>query len=152
MKPSSPGLVPRPNARLRHFLLVLKVVWLKFYFIYLKAMAVTLNLIDILQFCKSELTSRCFREGEQVLLAKHLVAIGKSHLSKPTVIKVHALCLQTSALASAPHNLTATLLRQDQVFNIKEAECSCAAGLSGCKHIMAMLLHMNRYVCKLEAG
>jgi hypothetical protein len=82
-------------------------------------------------------------EGEAVLNAGHIVCCGVVSRDENNVT-IFALCLQTSALQSDPHELNGKI-------NIGSSEkrisvrCSCKAGLSGyCKYCIAILLHIYK--------
>ena len=84
---------------------------------------------------------RCWEEGEAVLKAKHIVTcgvVGKSN----SELKIMALCAQTSCLRAKPHEIVVTVTQTG--FKIS---CSCKAGQSQrCKHCVAVLLYLNRFV------
>jgi len=90
---------------------------------------------------------RSLIEGEAVLEAKMLVAVGRLRREDEdfvNILKVWALCLQTSALFSNPHELNVHIdlakLGKDRV---QYLHCSCTAGESAkCKHLIALLLHL----------
>ncbi|XP_037514033.1 uncharacterized protein LOC119390500 [Rhipicephalus sanguineus] len=88
----------------------------------------------------SEKRIRCLVEGEEVLNAGHLICCGVKACSVRAV-SVQALCLQTSHVRGKPHEV-------EFVFDVSshiKGHCSCKAGNSErCKHIIAMLLHVNR--------
>lgn len=82
--------------------------------------------------------------GEAILNAGHLILCGISDKTK-TLLKLFALCLQTSALASHPHEISASFSVVNNNINILKATCSCKAGLGGkCKHVAATLLFCTR--------
>lgn len=82
--------------------------------------------------------------GEAVLNAGHLILCGITEKNKK-LFNLFALCLQTSALQSSPHEISASLNILNNNINISKATCSCKAGLGGrCKHITATLLFCTR--------
>jgi hypothetical protein len=84
------------------------------------------------------------REGEEVLCAKLLILCGVTKVVE-TRHEIFGLCLQTSALSSAPHEIKGQLSVEDNNVKVDNFSCSCKAGLSGtCKHISVCLLHCSR--------
>ncbi|KAM7287829.1 uncharacterized protein ISCGN_031520 [Ixodes scapularis] len=83
-------------------------------------------------------TSRCLNEAEDVYYAGHVVECAVSTIfgSRATFL---AFVLQTTAIAGAPHEVKITICRSE----VDQASCSCKAGNFKCKHIVAVLLHIN---------
>lgn len=103
-----------------------------------------LTLASVFSYLKCNVESRCMVEGEQLLNAKHVILIGTASETETTK-DIFALCLQTSALKSGPHEIKGKLLIEDKKVAISSFTCSCKAGLSGtCKHISAVLLKCTR--------
>ncbi|XP_067143340.1 uncharacterized protein [Centruroides vittatus] len=103
-------------------------------------------LSEILKYAACSSSSRNFIEGEQLLLAGHVILCGIIEKNEQDR-SVHfcALCLQTSALTSVPHRITGFLKFIDLSYKIDSITCSCKAGQSGkCKHCLAVLLFLNR--------
>ncbi|KAL4084972.1 hypothetical protein QTP88_027831 [Uroleucon formosanum] len=94
--------------------------------------------------------ARCVSKGEEVLNAGHIILCGIKIIIE-SKIYLYALCLQTSALISHPHEINGSIemekLKNDINYKIKLVEflCSCKAGASGCcKHISAYLIQCTR--------
>ncbi|KAM7315455.1 uncharacterized protein ISCGN_005238 [Ixodes scapularis] len=83
-------------------------------------------------------TSRCLNEAEDVYYAGHVVECAVSTIfgSRATFL---AFVLQTTAIAGAPDEVKITICRSE----VDQASCSCKAGNFKCKHIVAVLLHIN---------
>ncbi|XP_040078639.1 uncharacterized protein LOC115318349 [Ixodes scapularis] len=83
-------------------------------------------------------TSRCLNEADDVYYAGHVVesAVKTVH---DCVFTFLAFVLQTTALGSAPHEVRITV----KMSEVDQASCSCKAGNYKCKHIVAVLLHIN---------
>lgn len=65
-------------------------------------------------------------------------------ISCSTKYKILTVCLQTSDLKSVPHEISGEISISGA---IESMACSCKADLgSACKHIVAVLLHCNRWV------
>ncbi|XP_075737092.1 uncharacterized protein LOC142776738 isoform X1 [Rhipicephalus microplus] len=91
----------------------------------------------------SEKRVRCLIEGEEVLNAGHRICCGVKACNIDAVA-IQGLCLQTSHVREKPHELELVF---DVNSRIKD-HCSCKAGnAERCKHMIAMLLHVNRYLC-----
>jgi len=94
---------------------------------------------------------RPIREGEQVLEAGFIVAIGLKG-KKNDELHVQALVLRTKGVSSKnPYNIEVwvDLSKQHGSRVVKDSspECECPAGASEkCKHIMAVLLYLARYL------
>ncbi|KAH1000571.1 hypothetical protein HUJ04_012880 [Dendroctonus ponderosae] len=111
-------------------------------------LSVFLLLRTVFAYLNAHAESRCVVEGEELLNANHIMLIGITSETDATK-GILALCLQTSALKSVPHELKGTLGLQENNIEIKTFKCSCKAGLSGtCKHISAVLLKCTRACCK----
>ncbi|KXZ75579.1 hypothetical protein TcasGA2_TC031789 [Tribolium castaneum] len=71
-------------------------------------MAMLLRLGTILKYLNGTADSRCVVEGEEIISAKLLLCgVTKIECSKYSIA---GLCLQTSALSSAPHEIKGELL------------------------------------------
>ena len=80
-------------------------------------------------------------EGERVCKANHIVFCGfvSRNSNKMDLL---ALCLQSSALQAMPHEIKITINT-----GAIECMCSCVAGKLGrCKHSVAVLIYLSRYV------
>jgi hypothetical protein len=91
---------------------------------------------------------RPYKEGEAVLDANHIICCGYKSKSS-TELLVNAVCLKTSALMQPPHNISISLkiLQDDRNVCISSCYCGCKAGSGNCKHIVAVLMLLNRFVC-----
>lgn len=108
-----------------------------------------LSLVDCLQYIGGSTNSRCVYEGEEVLNAGHIILLAKINTSDENKLHLCALCLQTSALASNPHEIKGTLLTSGEKVTVADIYCTCKAGLSAkCKHISAVLIKCTR--CKMS--
>ncbi|XP_029840535.2 uncharacterized protein LOC8052905 [Ixodes scapularis] len=87
---------------------------------------------------KAHETSRLLLEGERVLEAGHVFSCSVKKLAGDCCALV-GFVLQTSALSSDPHEVEVTLNGR----NVGDTSCSCKAGNYKCKHLVAMLLHIN---------
>lgn len=111
----------------------------------------SLSIIEYMRYLGGNNSSRCVYEGEEVLAAGHIVLCGKLNTSTEEQINICALCLQTSALNSNPHQISGILHNISGKFEIKEMICSCKAGNSGkCKHISAVLIKCTRCISITE--
>ncbi|XP_029843622.2 uncharacterized protein LOC115326830 [Ixodes scapularis] len=83
-------------------------------------------------------TSRCLIEAEDVYYAGHVVecAVETAHGDRYTFL---AFVLQTSAISGAPHEVKVAVCRSEA----DQASRTCKAGNYKCKHIVAVLLHIN---------
>ncbi|CAG9769675.1 unnamed protein product [Ceutorhynchus assimilis] len=103
-----------------------------------------LSLAEYMSYIEATTSSRCLIEGEEVLNAGHIVLHGRTDCS-PTSIKICAVCLQTSALQSHPHQITGELKISNGAAKIFNMHCTCKAGAGGkCKHISAFLILLTR--------
>ena len=83
---------------------------------------------------------RCWKEGEAVLYAGHILMCGVKVVSENDVT-ITSLCAQSSNVRGKPHEVGMKITR-----NGFSVSCSCKAGLSSkCKHCIAVLLYVNRY-------
>ncbi|KAM7303375.1 uncharacterized protein ISCGN_013336 [Ixodes scapularis] len=87
---------------------------------------------------KAHETSRLLLEGERVLEAGHVFSCSIKKVDKDCYTFI-GFVLQTSALTSDPHELEIALNGRD----VGDTSCSCKAGNYKCKHVVAMLLHIN---------
>uniref|UniRef100_A0A6P7G4C6 Uncharacterized protein LOC114335774 n=1 Tax=Diabrotica virgifera virgifera TaxID=50390 RepID=A0A6P7G4C6_DIAVI len=93
---------------------------------------IEVSLLDILKYIGD--TKRPLKEGEALLKAGHVVLCGKYNN------KLVGLCLKTTNLNGAPHEITVDVLRDEWV-----AKCTCKAGQGGmCKHVIAVLLQAQK--------
>lgn len=84
-------------------------------------------------------------EGERLMEGNMLVTVGKLGSSERNILKVWALCLQTSALFEIPHVIEVKLNLSSIYKRVKAISCSCKAGTSEkCKHCIATLMYLNR--------
>lgn len=103
-----------------------------------------LSLAEYMSYIQATTNSRCLIEGEEVLNAGHIVLHGRTDCS-PTSIKICAVCLQTSALQSHPHQITGEIKISCGAAKIFSMHCTCKAGAGGrCKHISAFLILLTR--------
>jgi hypothetical protein len=103
-----------------------------------------LRLATIFKYLEASADSRCVVEGEGVLLGKLLLLCGVTKIVDNRY-SVAGLCLQTSALKSAPHKINGELQLTGCEVEIHRFTCTCKAGLSGtCKHISACLFYCVR--------
>nr|CAI5831991.1 unnamed protein product [Callosobruchus analis] len=63
--------------------------------------------------------SRCFVKEEAILNANHIILIGTTNISE-VMVEVLALCLQSSALRSAPHEIKGKLSVIEQKVEIQQ--------------------------------
>lgn len=97
---------------------------------------VEISIVDILNYVEGR--QRPLKEGEEVFKAGHIILCG---LDGNDSNLIQSLCLQTSGVTEAPHEIKISLNEP------WTCVCSCKAGLSGyCKHIIATLIYINRYV------
>lgn len=102
------------------------------------------TLSSVFSYLQSTADSRCIVEGEALLNAKHIILIGTTK-ETDSHVEILALCLQTSAIKSSPHEIKGKLCIETGKINISKFTCSCKAGLSGtCKHVAAVLLKCSR--------
>lgn len=107
---------------------------------------ITLSLVEYINYVGGNTSARCVVEGEEVLNAGHIILHGRTDCS-PSYIKLAAICLQTSALQSEPHQISGELGILNGSAKIKSMVCSCKAGAgSHCKHISAFLILLTRCV------
>ncbi|KAK3910138.1 Hemogen [Frankliniella fusca] len=89
--------------------------------------------------------SRCLIEGERVLDGNMLITVGSTGLSDRKILRVWALCLQSSTLTAPPHVLELSLNLKTIYNRVVDISCSCKAGKSEkCKHCIALLMFLNR--------
>lgn len=94
---------------------------------------------------------RPIREGEEVLKSGLVISVGKKE-KKVTAVHVQALVLRTSGLSSQHPYLVQLWVDLSKDFgsrlvNEQFLECQCPAGQSQkCKHIVAVMLYLSRYV------
>lgn len=100
-----------------------------------------------MKYVKGTENSRCVYEGEEVVNAGHIILYGKTEESKNSM-KIVALCLQTSALNSAPHEVYGSLIiSPNNIVKIGHMRCTCKAGLGGtCKHVSGVLIQCTRCI------
>lgn len=103
-----------------------------------------LTLGSVFAYLNCDANSRCIVEGEQILNSNHVILMGTNQDNEDCK-DVFALCLQTSALKSCPHEIKGKLIVSSKKVTIEPFSCMCKAGLSGtCKHIAAVLLKCTR--------
>lgn len=103
-----------------------------------------LSLKNLFLYLEASPTSRCINEGESIINAHHIITCGILERTA-ILIKLFALCLKTSALLEAPHEIKGELKINNEDVQVVEFVCSCAAGLSKrCKHIAGVLLMCTR--------
>jgi hypothetical protein len=137
------ALLPDFNSYTARFCLCLCIVLLLVLSEFAGFVMAFLRLHKILAYVEATEESRCVVEGE-VLCAKLLILCGVTKVVE-TRNEIFGLCLQTSALSSAPHEIKGQLSVKDNNVEMDNFSCSCKAGLSGtCKHISACLLHCSR--------
>ncbi|CAI6376997.1 unnamed protein product [Macrosiphum euphorbiae] len=91
--------------------------------------------------CELHFNSRSAIEGEQILKSKQIVLCGKIEMA--SVTQISALIVQTSHLQDMPHSIFGELTKPE--VEIIKFKCSCKAGASECcKHVVAILLFLNR--------
>ena len=82
-------------------------------------------------------------EGEALFKANHVMLCGLQR-NEDYFVKILGLCLQTSAFDQPPHEINIQI-SQNEAKKTIECLCSCKAGNSKkCKHIVSVLLHINR--------
>ncbi|XP_025205530.1 uncharacterized protein LOC112601885 [Melanaphis sacchari] len=103
-----------------------------------------LSLSDVFKYAHCTPDTRNFVEGEQVLLAKHVILCGKIE-KDDGIISIKSLIIQSSHIRDMPHEITGKLHYENNKLHIIQFVCTCKAGASeSCKHIVAVLLHLNR--------
>ena len=103
-----------------------------------------LTLGSVFSYLNCNASSRSIVEGEENLNSNHIILTGITEENEDSK-DVYALCLQTSALRSCPHEIKGKLLISNNKVTISQFSCTCKAGLSGtCKHISAVLLKCTR--------
>lgn len=107
---------------------------------------VRLSIVEYMQYLGGTESSRCVQEGEEVVNAGHVITLGRINSVDMKNVKLCALCLQTSALNSAPHHINGMLHIEGRgTVKVINMNCSCKAGNSGkCKHISAVLIKCTR--------
>ena len=106
-----------------------------------------LRLSQIYEFAKANFNSRNMNEGEEVLKSGQVITVGcKKTENSDSTKHISGLVLQTSALKLFPHTVEGIINIIIESPIIQEMTCSCKAGLFGnCKHIVAVLLFLERY-------
>jgi hypothetical protein len=82
-----------------------------------------LRLHKILAYLEATAESRCVVEGEEVLCAKLLILCGVTKVVE-TRHEIFGLCLQTSALTSAPHEIKGQLSVKDNNVEVDNFSCT----------------------------
>ncbi|KAE9534085.1 hypothetical protein AGLY_008821, partial [Aphis glycines] len=101
----------------------------------------SLSPLRILTYANCSLNYRSAIEGEQILKSKQIILCGKIEMD--SVIQIRALIVQTSHLNDMPHSVFGELTKPEMEIII--FKCSCKAGASECcKHVVAILLFLNR--------
>lgn len=86
---------------------------------------------------------RPYEEGERVYNANHVLFCGITE-KKTNESHFIALCLKSSALSEAPHEIKVVLTKINKKLTIN-CHCSCVAGQLGkCKHSVAVLMYLSR--------
>lgn len=98
------------------------------------------KLLDIIDYVGDSV--RPIREGSAVHDAKHIVCIGYTS-RQPDYVEVTGYVRQSSHPSQIPHKVDLKLTDSIASWVLK---CSCKAGTNRCKHIVACLLELNRYV------
>lgn len=99
--------------------------------------------------------SRNFKKGERLVNSHHIISCDVTKKTFPE-IRIHAVCLQISAIAASPHTVTGILKRNLNTLSMEKMSCTCKAGASEkCKHIAGVLiyctrLYINIYVLKFH--
>lgn len=102
-----------------------------------------LSVLQYMKYLEGNENSRCIYEGEEVLHAGHIILCGQIKTDNPHLISLYALCLQSSAVNSDPHEVKGVLEADghNNHVNISSMVCTCKAGQGGrCKHVSAVLL------------
>lgn len=86
--------------------------------------------------------SKCIVKGENVLNAGHLILAGKIE-ANDNFIQVDAVCLQSSAINSGPHEIKGSLKIQSSVA-VQGMLCTCKVGNNEKKNISACLVKCVR--------
>ncbi|KAJ8975630.1 hypothetical protein NQ317_002804 [Molorchus minor] len=104
-----------------------------------------LSIGNVLKYLNATPDSRNFVEGERLLNASHLILCGIEEKCEAN-LNIFALCLQTSALSSPPHEISGIIKNSvENGMSVTSMSCTCKAGLGGtCKHIAAVLLYCTR--------
>jgi SWIM zinc finger len=97
------------------------------------------DLFEIMKYVGSG--ERPFVEGEAILKAKHIMECGLTSRTEQE-FRVLGLCLQSSHLNSRPHEIKIWV--KATASPKISGTCSCKAGSGKCKHIVAVLLFLNR--------
>lgn len=101
---------------------------------------VNLSLLDIFDYVSDSV--RPLREGCCVLDARHVVCLGYT-TSRAASTTFKGYVLQSSHPNQIPHQVDLEIAANVSEWILK---CSCKAGNNKCKHIVACLLHLNRYL------
>ena len=97
----------------------------------------SISLGDILDYVGDK--KRCLKEGEAVVNARHLLAVGVV-ARNPAEVTIKAFCAQSAHIRDKPHEILLHMTMNK--FSVK---CSCKAGLSEqCKHCVALIIFVNR--------
>ncbi|XP_022172837.1 uncharacterized protein LOC111035501 [Myzus persicae] len=98
------------------------------------------ELTDILSFIGD--FKRPLIEGTQVMNCNHIVEFGCVENNNKT-LKIVAMCLKTSDLSGKPHELE--VIKSINNGSVKlSAKCSCKAGSGKCKHIVGLMLKLQK--------
>lgn len=107
-----------------------------------------ISIIDILDYVGESV--RPIKEGYAVYAADHIVCIGyRENRRNDMLTEVIGYVTQTSHPGLAPHEVILWVGRDIPDWRLK---CSCKAGTGKCKHIVACLLHIEKYVCSCTIG
>lgn len=88
--------------------------------------------------------SRPFEEGSRVLNSNHILMCGLCNSKQKGIDEYFALCLSSTSQTNYPHEISIKITKNNET-KLLNALCSCQAGKSGkCKHIVGVLLYLNR--------
>ena len=105
-------------------------------------MTLILEIFEIMKYVNEG--CRPFEEGCRIVNSNHILLCGQCGTVNTETEKYFALCLQTSSLSSYPHEINIEISKFENQQKII-APCTCKAGNSGkCKHIVGVLLILNR--------
>lgn len=102
------------------------------------------QIADLFNYLEASPSSRCISEGQAVLNANHIILCGIKEKTA-SAITLYALCLKSSGLTDAPHELEGYFNVLSSSVEITKVTCSCKAGMSArCKHVAALLFLCTR--------
>ncbi|XP_065082749.1 uncharacterized protein LOC135705104 [Ochlerotatus camptorhynchus] len=100
---------------------------------------VQITIVDVLDYVGESV--RPIKEGYAVFAANHIVCIGWRKCDTEW-IDILAYVTQSSHPGQTPHTVNMRIYSDISQWALK---CSCKAGTSKCKHIVACLLHAEKY-------